>query len=255
MGATAIIQARMTSSRLPGKVLAPILGRPMLDHLLERLRRASRIDEIIVAATTRPEDDAIEAFCADASTPCFRGSETDVLERFHAAAVKHAPQAETFVRITADCPLLDPLIVDMMVACYEQADPAADYVWSGSPPRLPNGMSVEVFSRMSLDIAQAKAVTDYDREHVTPFLYDPKNAFKIATAPSAPIAPELRLSVDTEEDMAFARAVFGALYPRNKYFTLNDIIDYLASAPETMALNAHIKQKTGPHAAFNQATA
>ena len=243
----AIIQARMTSSRLPGKTLAPILDRPMLAHMLERVGRARRIDRIIVAAVARPEDDPIARLCDALGTPCFRGSEQDVLARFHGAALAFAPEAETLIRLTADCPLIDPAILDAFIAAYE-ADWRADYVWEGAPPKIPNGFAAEVFSRAALDAAQAGARAAYEREHVTPFIRNPANGFGVAVADIASTAPHLRLSVDMPEDLEVVRRLFEALYPANPEFSLADIEVFLADHPEIVALNAHIEQKTGPYA-------
>lgn len=162
-----IVQARMTSTRLPGKVLLPLAGEPMLVRLLERLRRVQRADGIVIATTTNASDDPIAALCAQQGVPCHRGSELDVLSRYADAARLHA--ADVVVRITSDCPLIDPALIDQLIAVYEEGD--SDYVSNMLPPTWPYGMAVEVFSATALAQAHAEATQDAEREHVTPFIY------------------------------------------------------------------------------------
>lgn len=238
----------MTSSRLPGKVLKPILGRPMLALLLERLRRASTLDMIIVAMTQREEDDPLQAFCDEAGVASYRGDENDVLGRFHHALASRAPGAQTVVRITSDCPLLDPEIVDNQVSYFLNNRDRFDYVSVGKAPKLPNGASVEVFSRGALERAFSEATQAYDREHVTPFIQAPDHGFHLGVTPTDILAPEARLSVDTEADFEVVRLIFEALYPANPAFSLADVLHYLEAHPEVAAINSDVVQTTGPYA-------
>lgn len=242
----AVIQARMTSSRLPGKVLRPILGRPLLSLLLERLRRARMIDTLLVAMTVRAEDDPLQALCEAERVGWFRGHENDVLGRFEGAISAAAPDAAVVVRVTSDCPLLDPAIVDEQVCWFLERRGELDYASVGAAPRLPNGASVEVFTRAALARAHAETSEAYDREHVTPYLQ--RSGFRTGVTPVAMNAPDYRLSVDTPEDFALVSAVIAALYPGNPNFTLADVIAFLDANPQVKGLNANIVQTTGPYA-------
>ncbi len=245
---TGVIQARMTSTRLPGKVLKPILGRPMLLLLLERLRRAKTLDAIVIAMTQNLQDDPLQALCEAEEIAFFRGDENDVLGRFHAALAAVAPATEVVVRITSDCPLLDHRIVDAQAGWFLEHRASFDYASVGPVPKLPNGASVEVFTRAALDRAFTEADASYDREHVTPFIQRAANGFRTGETPVPLNAPDYRLSVDTPEDFALVRAVFEALYPSDADFSLTDVIAFLDAHPNVRVLNAHVVQTTGPYA-------
>lgn len=241
-----VIQARMTSTRLPGKVLRPILGRPMISLLFERLRRSEALDRFVVAMTGRAADDPLAEICAAEGVEIFRGDEHDVLGRFHLALLKLAPDCEVVVRITSDCPLLDPAVTDSQIGFFLENRSRLDYASVGKTPRLPNGASVEVFTRAALARAFAEASDPYDREHVTPYIQ--RAGFRTGVTPVEMNAPDYRLSVDTPEDLALVTAVFEALYPANPKFTLQDVIAFLDANPAVRALNAHVAQTTGPYA-------
>lgn len=243
-----VIQARMTSSRLPGKVLRPILGRPLLAHLIDRLRSSATLGGLLIAMTVRPEDDPLAAFCEEAGLPFFRGDENDVLGRFAGALTACAPDADTVVRITSDCPLLDPAIVDEQVGWFVENREGLDYANVGGAPRLPNGASVEVMRSEALDRAHREATASYDREHVTPYIQRSENGFRNGVTPVALNAPDYRLSVDTPEDLALVTAVFEALHPSKPDFTLQDVIAFLDANPQVKAINAQVVQTTGPYA-------
>src|SRR5215470_15506655 len=162
----AIIQARMGSTRLPGKVLLDIAGQPMLGRVISRVCRAKTIEQIVVATSTAAADDAVSAFCAERGIVCFRGSETDVLDRYYQAA--RLVQAKTIVRITADCPLLDPEVIDLTVSRFLEG--GWDYISNVNPPTFPDGLDTEVFSFAALERAWREATSVTHREHVTPYL-------------------------------------------------------------------------------------
>jgi glutamate-1-semialdehyde 2,1-aminomutase len=167
MGKTVcIIQARMGSTRLPGKVLKPIMGRAAIDLQNERISRSVLLDEIVYATSTLEKDDVLARHLADAGHAVCRGSETDVLARYAQAAEAH--EADTIVRVTGDCPLIDPALVDILIERFQET--GADYCSNVIPPSYPHGMDAEVFSRRVLDTAHARATLDRDREHVTQFL-------------------------------------------------------------------------------------
>lgn len=241
----AIVQARMTSSRLPGKVLLPAAGEPLLAHLLRRIARAARVDRIVVACTDRTEDDAVAALAAEMGVAVFRGSEHDVLGRFIGAAALLG--CDRLLRITADCPLLDPAIIDAHVAAISDGPAPADYVWCGEPPVLPNGFCLEGFRTALLHRAAAADPGDWEREHVTPWMRSPGSGARIAV-PTVALPPRpYRLCVDTPEDYRLVRSVIDTLLPGDPHFTAAAVLDLLDRRPDLAALNAAIGQTTGPY--------
>lgn len=248
MTVTAIIQARMTSSRLPGKVLMPVVGEPLLLHQLRRLQRARTIGRIVLAITEMPADDPLEAFARRQGLPVFRGSEQDVLSRFAGAAAACVPDAEVIVRVTSDCPLMDPGIVDAQVGWFLDHRSEYDYATVGPDLRLPCGTSVEVFTRDALMTAHARASSKHDREHVTPWIKNPENGLRNGITPIDIDAPDVRLSVDEEADFEAVSAIIEALYPVNPEFSLHDVLAFLADHPEIAAINSDVTQTTGPYA-------
>ena len=218
----AILQARMTSSRLPGKVMAPVLGEPMIGRQIERLRRARRIDRLIVATSTDASDDALAAYCQGLDIEVFRGALDDVLGRFSAALHSH-PKATAVVRLTADCPLTDPEIVDKVILHHQ--DSRADYTSNTLGERTyPHGLDVEVIRAKSLLEAADRAEDPYEREHVTPYIYRRPERFRLAgVARHKPLA-ELRWTVDLPEDLAFVRDVYAKLYPFDPEFGSDAVI-------------------------------
>lgn len=237
-----IIQARMGSSRLPGKVLKPLGGKPMLSFLLERLRHVHKMDKIVVATTAEPPDDAIAQECANAGVACFRGSERDVLSRFHAAAMNSG--AQIVVRITADCPLIDPQLIDEAIATFVNSEPRVDYLSNMLEPSWPYGMAVEVFSAEALAEAHAEATDAAEREHVTPFIYWRPQRYALKSIVRSPNLSHLRWTVDTAEDYELVVRIVDELYPSKPIFLLNDVLALLATRPELARINAGVKQKT-----------
>lgn len=223
-GTVAIIQARTGSTRLPRKVLAPVLGRPLLELMLERLRRARTLDGVVLATTTAARDDELAALARGCGVAVSRGSERDVLDRYSGAA--QLVQAEVVVRLTADCPLLDPAVVDRMVNAHRALAAQADLV-TNAPPRgrtYPDGMDVEVFTVDAL--RKAAAVSDeYDREHVTSRFY--RRPFRVCVVDLDPAAGEVRVTVDDAGDLERVKRVFEELYPRNPLFSLEDVLRFL----------------------------
>ncbi|HET7677409.1 MAG TPA: glycosyltransferase family protein, partial [Candidatus Limnocylindrales bacterium] len=176
MRTVAIVQARTGSTRLPGKVLARIGGRPMLAHVVERARAAPGVDEVVVATSVLPEDDAIAGLCAESGWPCERGSATDLLDRYERAAAAH--DAEVVVRVTGDCPLLDPALVGEVIALLGRG--GYDYASNTLEPRTwPHGLDAEAFTRAALATAWAEDTDPAWREHVTPFLYRHPERFRL----------------------------------------------------------------------------
>jgi spore coat polysaccharide biosynthesis protein SpsF len=239
----AIIQARMTSSRLPGKVMLDIAGYPMLDHVLYRVSKTKLVDEIIVATTTNPADDPIEVFCHEKGFSCFRGSEFDVLDRFYQSAL--ANEADIIVRITADCPLIDADMIDAMLKSF--MDNQVDFAANRLPPpwkrTFPIGLDIEIASFQALENAWKNATTKFEREHVMPYLYEVPERFKTLLIHHEPDYGNRRWTVDTAEDLVLVRRIFQHFSPQRDFGWL-EVVELLALNPgwETVNFNVPAKQ-------------
>lgn len=239
MKIVAIVQARMGSTRLPGKVLMDIQGSPMLHRVVSRLARSERVDEIVVATTDRSEDDAIEARCAGEGWLLMRGSQHDLLDRYYQAALER--RADLVVRVTADCPLLDPGIVDHVIDRFTPLLPEVDYASNGIPPRTyPRGLDVEVFTFGALRTAWSEDENAAWREHATPFLYR-SGRFRTLPILNDTDLSSLRWTVDTAEDLEFVRQVYAAL--GGAHFSWTDVLDLLRRCPSMAEINAGVTQK------------
>ncbi len=227
----------MGSTRLPGKVLADIGGQPMLWRVLERTRAAREIHEIIVATSTQPADDEIAAFCSAHRCPCFRGSEMDVLDRYYQAALEYG--ADAIVRITSDCPLIDPEIIDQTVCAFLKQQP--DYASNALELTYPLGLDTEVIARSALDRAWRVAAATYQRVHVTPYIYENPGDFNILSVTGEIDYGGYRWTVDTPEDLEFVRAVYAHM--KGDLFTWRDVIALLEQNPELVEINRAIVQK------------
>lgn len=242
MSVTLIMQTRMGSTRLPGKVMKELAGHPVVWHDLERIRRAKRVDTIILATTTNSEDDALETYCAKQNINCFRGSSDDVLARFYGAAQEFG--GDVFVRVTSDCPLIDPVIIDMVI----DGLGAHDYVTNVFDRKFPRGMDTEVFTRASLERAYKEATAPFDREHVTPFIREPQNGFDLANIdmPEAYHFPQFRLTLDTPQDYTLFQAIYAQWYKPGQIIDVPTILPWLVAHPEIAALNGDVQQKPDP---------
>lgn len=238
-GTVLIAQARMSSSRLPGKVLRDLGGRPVLDRVLERAARASLVDRVVLATSTEPADDALAARAGRIGVECSRGSLSDVLARYAQAAAAFG--AETIVRITCDCPLIDPAVIDTVIAAFRQSPPV-DYCTNTLVRTYPVGMDVEVFTREALERADAEASLPHEREHVTPYLYQRPDTFRLRNveAPEPARRPDLRLVVDEEADLDFLQALVADLGDRA---TLDEVIDLVSARPELCRLNSCVQHR------------
>jgi spore coat polysaccharide biosynthesis protein SpsF len=231
----------MSSTRLPGKVLEPAAGRPLLAHMIERLQRCPLLDEIVVATTTNPSDDPIDALAGKLGVGCFRGSEDDVLGRVLGAARTRG--AELIVETTGDCPLIDPAIVGRVIDEFHKGD--FDYCSNTLEQTFPRGMDVQVFPVAVL--AEVDRLTDdpTDREHVSLYIYEHPERYRLRNVGAEPPRnPDVRLTVDTPEDLALVRAVFDALYPVDPAFGLGEIVELLDARPELPELNREVRQKS-----------
>ncbi len=236
-----IVQARMTSTRLPGKILREVLGRPLLAYQIDRLRRVREAHEVVIATTTNATDEPVVDFCAGNGIQAFRGSEDDVLSRYYGAALEHG--ATTVVRVTSDCPMIDPAVIDRVIAEFASADPAIDYASNTLTRTYPRGLDCEVFSLAALTAAHFEAVDAPEREHVTPFLYHHPERFNLLNIAHNVDLSRLRWTVDTPEDFHLIRLMLEHLYVRKPDFALEDCLRMLAEHPEWTAINAHVEQK------------
>jgi spore coat polysaccharide biosynthesis protein SpsF len=235
-----IVQARMGSTRLPGKVLKPILGKTFFGIQLERMLACKPIDQIVVATTTHERDLPILALAEKMGLSSFCGSEDNVLERFYETSQTHP--AEVIVRCTSDCPVIDPIVMDKVVRKFLEG--GWDYVSNTLKRSFPIGMDIEVFSRASLVLAQQKALLPLEREHVTPYIYRNPQSFKMEQVVYHEDQAKHRLTLDTQEDLEFLTRIISALYPKNPLFTLENILDLLKKHPDWARLNAHVEQKS-----------
>lgn len=238
-----IVQARMSSTRLPGKILLPIMGRPLLEYQFERLRRVRTADKIIIATTENPVDQVIVDWACKHGVDYFRGSESDVLSRYYHAA--RDAGASTVVRCNSDCPLIDPDVIDLITTSYQEQRHLYDYVSNILQPTYPTGMHTEVFSFESLEKAHFNAHEPLDREHVTPYIYHRPNTFRLKNIALDQDLSWHRWTIDHPEDFDFISRIYNALYPTNPLFVMADVLEILQQHPEWLRINGHIhKQAT-----------
>lgn len=241
MNTVAIIQARVSSTRLPGKVLRPILGKPIMQLQLERIQRSKHIDKIVVATSNQPEDDELHKLCTTMGVACFRGSLDDVLDRFYGAASEWYP--EHVVRLTGDCPLADPDIIDKTIEFHLNA--GYDYSSNTLDPTYPDGLDVEVFRFSCLKDAWKEAELVSEREHVTPFIYKRPERYRLGSCKGLTDLSNLRWTVDESDDFELIKAIYESLYPEKPDFTTLDILNYLEANPEYLKLNDKHERNEG----------
>jgi len=227
----ALLQARYSSSRLPGKVLKPILGKPMLLHQIERLSNSQMIDKLVVATSNNISDDAIEKMCTDNNIEIFRGNLENVLDRFYQCAKLYNP--DYVVRLTGDCPLSDWQIIDNMIQYY--LDEGLDYMKTS--PKFPDGLDAEIMTMSALSEAKKKAVLPSEIEHVTQYINKKNIKFKIEYFDFDKDLSHLRWTVDEPEDFVLVEKIYQALYEINPLFLTNDILDLLKRQPELTRIN------------------
>ncbi|AEG59494.1 cytidylyltransferase domain-containing protein [Desulforamulus ruminis] len=236
-----IVQARMTSTRLPGKVLKEVFGKPLLEYQIERLKRVLLADEIIIATTINETDQPIVDFCNSVRIPCFRGSEGDVLSRYYNAAKSY--KADIIVRVTSDCPLIDPMIIDKVIQFYIQNEEKYDYVSNTLERTYPRGMDTEIFSYKALEEAFVNAKELPEREHVTAFIYRRPEQYRLGSVKQTTDQSQHRWTVDTPEDFRLIKKLLSSLYPLNHEFSMLDCLELLRKHPEWEKINKHIEQK------------
>lgn len=248
MHTVAIIQARMSSSRLPGKVLKSIVGKPMLGHIVERLSWVPTINKIVVATSGEITDQPIYEYCNQNSITCYRGNLNDVLDRFYQASQEY--KADALIRITGDCPCVDPELVTQLINLFQRGNYDHVGIATGAGAifdegRFPNGLDAECFRFESLDKAWREATEAADREHVTPYIWRNKDVFKCGSLKPGKDYSNIRLSVDHIEDFELVTEIFEALYNEKKPFLMNEIIDFLQQKPHLLELNQSFIGKEG----------
>ena len=241
MKTLAIVQARMGSTRLPGKVMKPVLGTPLIELLLERLSCSATVEQIVLATTVQDQDQVLAEHVSQLGYMVYRGSETDVLDRFYRAAEHY--KAGAIVRVTADCPLIDPQLVDQVVGVFH--DSGADYASNIHPPTYPDGLDVEVFRRDALEQAWQDAATSHQREHVTPYLYE-SGKFRLTNVSHATDYSGERWTLDEPADLAVITRVFEHFQPRRD-FGWQEIVEIRQQHPDWFTDNAHLQRNQALH--------
>jgi len=238
-----IIQARMASSRLPGKVLEDLGHLPVLGWMVVRARRAKLIDEIVIATTTDPSDNPVADYCRAEGVAFTRGSMPDVLDRYYQAAKQH--RADVIVRLTADCPFIDPVMLDSNIQTFLDADPPLDFAANRLPldRTVPIGLDTEICTFAALETAWKETTEKHHREHVMPYFYENPERFNILHILHEPDYGHLRWTVDTPEDLALLRRIV-TYFPGRDDFSWLDVLDVVQQHPELSEINANIQHKT-----------
>ena len=247
-----IIQARMGATRLPGKTLLEIGNRPLLAHVIERARACRRAQQVVVATTTDPDDQPVDELAARLGCQVYRGSADDVLDRYYQAALQSG--AGIVVRFTADDPFKDPTVTDQVIARL-LSDPALDYASNTMEPTFPEGLDVEAFTFAALERAWREARLPAEREHVTPYLYNHPERFRLASVTSPRNLSHLRLTVDYEQDLRLAREICFRLGPGGRIFSLQEIVSLLEAEPTLAAINQGIERYAGYAASLRKQAA
>ena len=236
-----IIQARIGSIRLPKKVIKKIEGKTVLEHVVNRVRGIKNSYKIVIATTDKKEDNVLERIAQKLKVAVFRGSKNDVLDRFYQAAKLF--KIDPIVRITADCPLLDPQVAEKVIALYAKGD--CDYVSNVHPPTFPDGMDVEVFSFQLLEKSWQEAKLPFEREHVTSYIVKNPKIFRLKNVVYDKDFSNLRLTLDEKEDLILIRKIYKELFSQNTFFGLDDIIKLLKNKPELMKINEKFTRNKG----------
>ena len=237
----AILQARMSSSRLPGKVLKPILGKPMIQYEIERIRKSRHIDKLVLATSDDAADDCLVNMCKLHNINVFRGSLQDVLDRYYQCAKQY--QAKYIVRLTGDCPVIDWTIIDQVIE--KHIEDGNDYTSNTLNPTYPDGLDVEVFNFSAIEDAWNKAQLLSEREHVTPYIYKNPQKFKLGCLKNNIDLSALRWTVDEHEDFLFITQIYERLYPVNKDFLMKDVVDLIKQIPDLSAINSGFQRNEG----------
>lgn len=238
---SAIIQARTGSTRLPNKVLLKLCDKSVLEHVIERVGEAKNINRIIVITTHKNNDDVIAKLCRSLSIGCFRGSENDVLDSYYQTA--RLFKVDNIIRITADCPLIDPDLIDQVVNLYRKEKLL--YATNSFPPTFPDGLNVEIFPFRALKEAWLKTNLNSEREHVTPYFWRNPHLFKQKHITCDTNYSNHRWTLDNPEDYKFIKEIFTNLYPLNPKFRMKDVLEFLHLHPDLIKINSHIQRDEG----------
>lgn len=244
MRAVAIIQARMNSTRLPGKVMKNLCGHSVLSHVVERVKKCSLLDDTIVATTISATDDEIESECQKLNVHCFRGSESNVLGRYYLAAKEY--KAQVIIRVTADCPLFDPMLLHEMLKYFNlqvSKKLSIDYYSNCLERSYPRGLDAEIFTYQALEKAFLNAEQAHEKEHVTPYVYEHPEVFALHSKINALDLSFYRWTLDTEEDWRLIKEIYNTLYVNGELFTTEEVFNLMKSRPELPLLNVYINQK------------
>lgn len=243
MKVVCLVQARVGSTRLPGKILKEICGKTILHHEIDRLKKCKEIDEIVIATTDKEDDDKIVNEAKKLSVKYFRGSENDVLSRFYYSAKEN--NADIIVRVTSDCPCIDFEILDKMLIYFKDKykEKQVDYLSNTIKRTYPRGYDIEIFTFSALEKSYINAKKEYEREHVTPYIYDKTNNFLKLSFENTEDYSKYRVTLDTIEDFIVIKNIFENLYYKNPYFKLNDVVQYLNNNLHIVDINKHIEQK------------
>ena len=237
---TAIIQARVGSTRLPNKVFCDLSGKPLIWHVCDRLKYSKLIDNIILATTVSANDNILEKWGNENKIKVFRGSEEDVLSRYYHAAV--SSNSRTIVRVTADDPFKDPEIIDQVIRMLQNEK--LDFCFNNNPSTFPEGLDTEVFTIDALEAAYEKSNDSFEREHVTQYFYRNTNQFKMKNYLHKSNLSHLRWTIDTKEDYLMASMVYNELYKEGRIFLLDDILKLLDEKPEIEKINNSVERST-----------
>lgn len=229
------LQARMSSTRLPGKVLMELCGKPMIGHQIERIRLSKCIDKIVILTSTDSSDDELAKYCESINCKVFRGNLNNVLSRFIGALKKYP--CDHVVRLTGDCPLIDWNVVDLVVG--EHINNGCDYTSNTLTPTFPDGLDVEVFTKDCLNRMFNKATTQLEKEHVTYYCYTHKEEFSLHNVVNDKDQSAFRWTVDSIEDFNFVEQIYNSLYPTKHLFSSEDISKFLLENPNIMDINHH----------------
>lgn len=248
MNIVIIVQARMGSSRLPGKMMKMIAGKPVIAHVIERARLSRRANDLWLATTDAPADDVLAAWAKDNGVNCYRGSENDVLDRYYKAAT--SAKAEVIVRVTGDCPLADYQVIDRVIDAFVNAHGAYDYVSNTNPPTFPDGLDVEVVSFTALEKAWEEARLQSEREHVTPYIWKHPEMFRLFNVTCQLSGGEAdfsrhRWTLDTPEDFAFLTRVIETCNEAGHFCGLSAILSIVQAHPEWQGINAGFERNEG----------
>ena len=235
---TAIIQARLGSTRLPGKVLRDLNGKPLIQHIINRLKYCKAIDKIILATTTNPIDNKLIDWCNNNNVVYFRGDENNVLKRYYDAATLF--KVDSIVRVTADDPFKDPEVIDSVINLLLKEK--LDFAFNNNPPSFPEGLDTEVFTYKAIKRAYEADTTDFEKEHVTQYFYHNPKIFKMKNYSYKKDISYMRLTVDTEQDFELAKKIYADLSPKGQMFYLSDILSLFEKEPYLLNLNKDVKR-------------